>query len=276
MKIAFLGTGRMGLELARHLLADHELRVWNRTRDKAEPLADGGAVIVDTPAEAVEGAEVVITSLFGPDTVREVVISPQLIPAGITWVDTTTVSPDDTEEFAAAVPTYVAVPVVGTLGPAREGKLGIYVGTADAERREQVGELVKPWADPERLFLVDSPRTASVGKLLANLALAVAIEGLREALRLGTSNGIRPEEVLDMLDGTALAFVAKGRGAFVRGERDASQADFTVDAIAKDTRLMLASSQQDLPAVRAALLSLEAEQQAGRGSYDFTQIALDH
>src|SRR5699024_6266569 len=142
------------------------------------------------------GAELIITSLFGPDAVRENVIAPGLVPAGVPWVDTTTVSPADADEFAAAVPTYVGVPVVGSLGPARAGSLGVYVGTPDEARRSLVLDLVAPWADPERLRGVDSGRKAATGKLLANLALAVSAQGLREALALGESAGASAEETL--------------------------------------------------------------------------------
>ncbi|WP_390885093.1 NAD(P)-binding domain-containing protein, partial [Corynebacterium matruchotii] len=57
MKIAFLGTGRMGTELAKHLIAnnDYEVRVWNRTLDKTTPLVDAGATAYPTAAEAVTG-----------------------------------------------------------------------------------------------------------------------------------------------------------------------------------------------------------------------------
>ena len=104
MRIAFLGTGPMGTELALHLLRDHELTVWNRTASRTQRLAEAGAAVASTAAEAVADAELVVTSLFGPDAVRETVIAPSLIPAGVTWVDTTTVSPADAEEFADAVP----------------------------------------------------------------------------------------------------------------------------------------------------------------------------
>lgn len=54
MKIAFLGTGRMGSELARHLLKSHEVTVWNRTAERAQPLVEEGASLADTPEEAVK------------------------------------------------------------------------------------------------------------------------------------------------------------------------------------------------------------------------------
>ncbi|HIY24140.1 MAG TPA: NAD-binding protein [Candidatus Brachybacterium merdigallinarum] len=281
MRIAFLGTGRMGTELARHLLGEHEVTVWNRTAERAAPLVAEGAALAEDPAAAVRDAEVVITSLFGPDAVRETVLAPRLIPDGIPWIDTTTISPADADEFAAAVPTYVGVPVVGTLGPARSGRLGVYVGTEDDALREQVLELVAPWADPERLRGVASGRAAATGKLLANLALAVSAQGLREALALGEAAGSTPEETLEMLDATGLAFIAGMKGPFVRGERTPEGGDFTVDAIAKDARLMIDTADgttrpgADLPALRAALASLDAAIAAGHGDDDFSSILLE-
>ncbi|WP_422116660.1 NAD(P)-dependent oxidoreductase [Brachybacterium sp. UNK5269] len=282
MRIAFLGTGRMGTELALHLIPDHQLTVWNRTAERTARLAEAGAAVAASAAEAVEGAELVITSLFGPEAVRETVIAPALIPAGLPWVDTTTVSPADADEFAAAVPTYVGVPVIGTLGPARSGSLGVYVGTADAALREQVLALVAPWADPQRLRGVDSGRKAATGKLLANLALAVSAQGLREALALGAACGSSAEETLDMLGSTGLAFIAGMKGDFVRGERSTAGGDFTADAIAKDARLMIETVAEgaprrpgaDLPALRGALASLEAEIAADHGEHDFSTILL--
>ncbi len=108
----------MGTELARHLVGEHSLKVWNRTKAKTEPLAKAGATVVDTPQEAVDGADVVLSCLFGPEDIRAVVLEPSLILEGVVWADATTVSPDDAASFAQACPTYVATSVLGTLGPA--------------------------------------------------------------------------------------------------------------------------------------------------------------
>ena len=64
MKIAFLGTGRMGTELARHLLKNHELTVWNRTAERAQPLVDAGATLADSPTAAGHEAATVWKVLF--------------------------------------------------------------------------------------------------------------------------------------------------------------------------------------------------------------------
>lgn len=266
----------MGTELALKLVDDHELTVWNRTAEKTEPLVERGASAAATPAEAVDGAELVITSLFGPDTVREVVIEPGLIPEGVSWADATTVSPADAAAFAEAVPGYVHTPVVGSLPPAREGKLGVYVGGADASRRRTVSTVVAPWAaaNPSRLKEVDTAAGAATGKLLANLALAVTIEGFKEALLLGQSQGLSEEQVVDMLGSTGLEFIVNMKAPFLLGERDTAPGDFSVDAIAKDARLMLATAGRELPAVAVALGSLEAQQHAGRGDEDFSSVVV--
>lgn len=272
MKIAFLGTGRMGTELARHLLPNHSLTVWNRTPQRAQPLIDAGAHLACSPAKAIKGAEAIITSLFGPDDVREVVINPHLIPGGVTWIDTTTVSPTAAREFAAAVDSYVHAPVVGSLGPARAGELGVYVGTPDEARRAQACGIVEPWAGKDKLLAVESAAAAATGKLLANLALAVTAEGLLEALNLGEAEGFSAEEVLDMLDITGLNFMATMKGPFIRGERDTTPGDFTVNALCKDSKLMVETAGQTLPAVEAAINRFEREQASGRGDTDFSSI----
>lgn len=262
----------MGSELARHLLAHHELTVWNRTAERAQPLVDAGATFAPTPAEAITGAEVIITSLFGPADVREVVIDSHLIPQGITWIDTTTVAPDDARSFANSIPTYVHSPVVGSLGPARAGELGVYVGTSDDDRRQLALEIARPWAGEHKLIGVDSAAKAAIGKLLANLALAVTAQGMLEALYLGESEGLKASEILEMLDITGLAFMKNMKGPFVTGERDTSPGDFTVDALCKDAKLMEMTSNKALPALSAAISAFEYQQRLGHGDEDFSSI----
>ena len=272
MKIAFLGTGRMGSELARHVMKSHEVTVWNRTAQRAQPLVEEGAQLADSPAAAVDGAEVIITSLFGPDDIREVVISQNLIPQGVTWIDTTTVSPEAAREFAAAVDSYVHAPVVGSLIPARNGELGVYVGTPDDQRREVALEIARPWAGENKLIGVDSAAKAATGKLLANLALSVTAQGVLEALALGEAEGLGEEETLKMLDITGLAFMKNMKAPFILGERETAPGDFTVDALCKDSKLMVDTAKQDLPAVQAAIKNFEHQQELGHGDGDFSSI----
>ena len=272
MKYAFLDTGREGSELALHVMKSHEVTVWNRTPERAQPLVDEGAQLADSPAAAVDGAEVIITSLFGPDDIREVVISQDLIPQGVTWIDTTTVSPEAAREFADAVDSYVHAPVVGSLIPARNGELGVYVGTPDDARREVALEIARPWAGENKLIGVDSAAKAATGKLLANLALSVTAQGVLEALSLGEAEGLGEEETLKMLDITGLAFMKNMKAPFILGERETAPGDFTVDALCKDSKLMVDTAKQELPAVQAAIKNFERQQELGHGDEDFSSI----
>jgi len=275
MTIAFLGTGRMGTELALHLLKSHDVVVWNRTPERTARVQDAGARVATSVADAVAGVEVVVTSLFGPETVREVITGPSALPAGVLWIDSTTVSSADADEFAAWASDkgvrYVHTPVVGTIAPARAGKLGVYVGGTDAAARDEAEEIVRPWADPARLHQVDTAAQAATAKLLANLALALSMQGLVEALRLGRGQGLAPERVLELLDSTGLAFGATMKKAKI-AEGSFDEAAFTANALAKDIRLMLRSTPDPLPATTAALESFQRAQDAGEGEYDISVI----
>lgn len=281
MRIAYLGLGRMGAELATHVIAaGHDVRLWNRTTARAERLAaaaGGGAVAVPGAEEAVDGAELVITTLFGPDTVREVVLAGDLpFAPGAVWVDVTTVAPGDAAEFGAWAAErglgYVHSPVVGSLGPARERALGVLAGGA-AGAVEKALPVVSLWADPDRLRTFDSPAKAAASKLVANLALATTMQAVAEALALGEGGGLSVDEVLEQLgDKTPLAVMTQLKGDLVR-DGSFEPAQFSADALAKDAGLMLRTAVEPLPSVTAAYVALRAAQEAGRGDSDFSVIA---
>ncbi|TYC98865.1 NAD(P)-dependent oxidoreductase [Arthrobacter echini] len=276
MKIALLGVGRMGHELGVHLLtANHEVSAWNRTPARVDRLVEAGATRAESPEDAVRDADVVLTVLFGPDTVREVVLSGLDLPADAVWLDVTTVSPADALEFTdyatAAGIRYVHGPVIGSLAPARAGRLGVMLGGADADL-DVVEPLAALWADDERLRRVQTPAAAATGKLLANLALGVTLQGLVEALRLGKANGLDAAAVLEQLEGTGLAVIAGMKGAVITGGTF-EDTQFSADLLAKDLRLMLRSSEDPLPAVTAALQSLTDAQRSGSGDDDIAVIA---
>ncbi|MGA2124581.1 MAG: NAD(P)-binding domain-containing protein [Xanthobacteraceae bacterium] len=276
MKIAFIGLGRMGRELAAHLVTDgHTVAVWNRTASASADLIKLGARAGADPAGAVAGAEVVVTALFGPDAVDEVVIAAGLpIAAGALWVDVTTVAPADADRFsawsAARRIAYVHAPVIGSLGPARARKLAVLLG-GDAAAVARARAVVV-WADPARVKTYDSAAKAAAGKLIANLTVALSMQGVVEALRLGHSNELDTAEVLSTLDLTLFAAMKGMKAEMIRsGTFDDTQ--FSADLLAKDIRLMMHSSRYPLPALAAAFESLQTAMRAGRGACDFSVIA---
>jgi 3-hydroxyisobutyrate dehydrogenase len=279
MRIAFLGLGRMGRILARHVLDDgHDLHVWNRTAGAADELGEAGATVADSAAQAVEGAEVVITALFGPDAVRSVVANGNLpFASDAVWLDITTIAPEDATAMAhwaaGSGVRYVHSPVIGSLAPATNRALGVVIGGEEAAVG-RVLPLVRLWADPDRLQRYDDPAKAATGKLVANLALAVGMQGLVEAVTLGGAGGLTTEETLSTLKGTALGMIAGMKGQNVlSGRFDDTQ--FSADLLAKDARLMVGTSPRPLVALTTALAALQRAQDAGLGDHDFSVIATE-
>jgi 3-hydroxyisobutyrate dehydrogenase len=268
----------MGTLLATHLVDDgHEVTVWNRKAEAAEPLVERGARAAASAAEAVEGAEAVVTVLFGPEAVREVVIDADLpIPSGALWLDVTTVAPTDATAFAGwsdgRSVQFVHAPVVGSLEPARKRALATLLG-GSRESVERARGLVV-WADPEKVRTLDTPAQAAAGKLIANLALGVAMQAIVEALRLGGSNGMSTDQVLAALELTTVAPLVGMKGHSLRAG-SFGDTQFSADLLAKDVRLMVHSSQAPMPAVTAVGESLRRVAVAGHGSDDFAVIAAD-
>jgi 3-hydroxyisobutyrate dehydrogenase len=276
VNITFLGLGRMGRELVVHLLnAGHEVTVWNRTASVAADFTQRGAWVASTPKDAVNGADIVVTVLFGPDTVREVVIDATLPIGGALWIDITSVGPSDasffTEWAKAHGVRYVHSPVIGSLGLARAGTLGVLLG-GEPEDTTAATPIVSLWAGSGRLRVYDTSAKAATAKLVANLTLAVAMQGLVEALRLGHGGGLTTNEVLIALDRTMLSAIKDFKGDTVHGGLfDDTQ--FSANLLHKDARLMLHTSCAPLPALTTALEALENARRAGRGESDFSVIA---
>ncbi|MDN4614894.1 NAD(P)-dependent oxidoreductase [Leifsonia sp. F6_8S_P_1B] len=279
MKIAFLGLGRMGRELVTHLIDNgHQVTVWNRSPGPAEEVGRRGARVAASAAEAVGDADAVVSVLFGPETVREVIVDGGLpfLP-GALWIDVTTVSPADADAFSAWAADHdlrhVHSPVIGSLAPARAGSLAVLLG-GETEAVRAARRVVGLWADPDKLRTYPAAREAAAAKLVANLALAVGMEALSEALRLGQSAGMSAEDALETLSLTPLAALAATKGPVV-ASGDYGDAQFSAAALAKDTRLMLASADVPLPAVALVAAELQRAIDAGRGEDDFSVIAAD-
>ncbi|MEV5876043.1 NAD(P)-dependent oxidoreductase [Streptomyces sp. NPDC052101] len=240
-RIAFLGLGHMGAPMARRLLAaGHPLTVWNRTPARAEPLVAEGAALAASPAAAVQGADVVITMLAGPEALTAVTdaVAPELRP-GTTWIEMSTVGPDAVRELAGRLKDGIALvdaPVMGSTDRAAEGTLGILAG-GDADAVDQV-----------LAHLGTVTRTGPLGsgaalKLVVNTAVIGGVGLVAEALRLAAALGLD--------DGTARDALGAGPlgGAVARAFADGVH--FTTDLAVKDLRI--AAGAAELPVTAAVL-----------------------
>jgi 3-hydroxyisobutyrate dehydrogenase len=144
--VAVLGTGIMGAGMARSLIrAGLDVTVWNRSADKARPLDQEGARVVEDAASAVSGADVVLTMLFDADAVAAVM--EQALPAvdrSALWVQTSTVGLDGTARLARLADRhgvgFIDAPVLGTRKPAEEGAL-IVLAAGPRNLREAVAQV---------------------------------------------------------------------------------------------------------------------------------------
>jgi 3-hydroxyisobutyrate dehydrogenase len=199
MRVALLGTGTMGAPMGRRLLAaGHELRAWNRTRERAEPLAGDGATVCDTPAEACAGAEVVVTMLADGPAVEAAVEGLSL--DGAAWAQMSTVGLATTEALAArAGAGFVDAPVLGSRPQAEEGQLTVLAaGAAGArERCAPVFEAV----GARTVDLGDEPGAGTKMKLVLNSWVVALVEGVAETVAFAEGLGLDPRQFLEIIDG---------------------------------------------------------------------------
>jgi 3-hydroxyisobutyrate dehydrogenase-like beta-hydroxyacid dehydrogenase len=199
--LAFVGLGLMGTPMASRLLeAGHDLTVWNRTAERTRPLADRGASVAATPAEAAAGVDAAITMVANPEALTQVVFGPDGLASGLgpgqLLIDMSTVGPDAVRSVAARLPHGVGMvdaPVRGSVPEATAGRLAIYVG-ADQRYFERVAPILAPLG---HLYHVGGPGAGAATKVVVNSTLGAAIAAFGEALALGEVLGLDRPVLLD-------------------------------------------------------------------------------
>ena len=222
-KLAFCGTGQMGTPMATRLLAaGHDLTVWNRSAEKAQPLVDLGAKLADSPAAAARDAEAAITMLADREALEEVVIGPdgvaEGLPEGATLIEMSTVGPDAVRELAIRLrPRFhvIDAPVLGSVAQAEEGELKIFVGASP----EEFARWVKVLGAMGTPFHVGPLGSGASMKLAVNSTLGALMTALGEALALADRLGLDQEDVFDVLVGSPIGITARSKRSRVMGGR---------------------------------------------------------
>lgn len=203
-EIGFIGTGLMGRGMARNLIRKgHKVKLYNRTRAKAEEVAQLGGTVVDTPAEAARDAEVVVTMLADHPAVVGVLEGPQgilsTIKAGAVVIDSSTVSPITTKYAAGQLATrkahLVDAPVFGSKGDAEKAELGFIVG-ADRAVFDSVQDVFQCMG---KTFYVGGSGMGANAKLVVNHIIAVTLQAMNEGLLLATKAGVDPDIMLSVI-----------------------------------------------------------------------------
>jgi 3-hydroxyisobutyrate dehydrogenase len=261
LKIAFLGTGIMGAPMARHLAAVHDVTVWNRTREKAEGL---GATVADSPAEAVDGAEVVVTMLSDGPTVAAVMDGITLRDDQIWW-QASTVGLDWISRLGDRL---VDGPVMGTRQPAEAGQLTVL---ASGPGRERLGPVFEP-VSAKVVDLGDEIGAGTRMKLVGNNWVLALVEGLAETIALAEALGVDPRGFLELIEGGLMfAPYAKIKGEAMI-ERDFTPS-FPLALAAKDAGL-IAEAAPDLPLPKLVREQMLKATDAGHGEEDMAATFL--
>ena len=246
MKVAVVGTGRMGSAMARSLArGGSDLILQNRTASRAEALAaELGARAVASPAEAAAQADVVISMLENEEAVRAAWSGPDGLLAGATagtvLVDSSTVPPSVIQSFADGAANAGAgildAPVSGSVPLAETGKLTIMAGGA-AEDLKRARPALEQLATT--IFHVGPLGTAAALKLAVNTLIFALNQSLAEALVLAERAGIAREVAYDVFAAGAAGapFVGYKKPNFM--DPEGAPVTFSLDLTAKDLRLIL-------------------------------------
>jgi 3-hydroxyisobutyrate dehydrogenase/2-hydroxy-3-oxopropionate reductase len=284
MKVAVVGTGRMGSAMARALVqAGADVVLNNRSPERARSLADEiGARVATTPAEAASEAEVAITMLADGDAVRQVWAGPDGLVAGSrngsVLVDMSTVPPDTLSEFADATRErgagIVDAPVSGSVSLAESGQLTIMAGGSaeDVDRARPALDLVA-----KQVTHVGPLGSGAALKLAVNALIFALNSGLSEALVLAERAGIDRPLAYEVFASSAAGapFIGYKRDAFI--DPEGTSTAFSLDLAAKDLRLITELADRlGVPMAQAHVnqaLIAEASAQLG-GDRDFSAVAV--
>jgi len=205
LHIAVLGTGMMGLPMARRLCAvGHQVHVWNRTRAKAEPLADAGATVHDSPAEAVHQANITLSLLENGPVVAHVLFergAARAMRPGSLFIDMASIQPSEARDHAARLSemglAQLDAPVSGGTVGAEAGTLAIMVGgkPADYERALPVFSALG------RPTHVGPHGAGQLAKLANQIIVGITIGAVAEALLFAAKGGADMEKVRMAISG---------------------------------------------------------------------------
>ncbi|WP_028922068.1 NAD(P)-dependent oxidoreductase [Pseudonocardia acaciae] len=272
--VGWVGTGRMGFPMAARLLAaGHDVAVWNRTRAKAEPLAERGAVLVDSAADLAD-RDVVFTMVASSSDLADVVLGPDgvLAASGVApkvLVDASTVSAEVSarvrEQAAKAGTGMLAAPVSGNGEVVRAGRLGVVVSGPRAAY-DQALPLLR--ALGSQVTYVGEGETARLVKLCHNVFLGVVAQSLSEVTVLAEKGGVSRSAFLEFLNGSVLGstFTRYKTPAMVNLDLTPT---FTPVLLRKDFDLGLAAARElEVPMPVASLTHQLIQSAVGRGHVD--------
>ena len=276
--VAVLGTGIMGAAMARNLLsAGMEVRAWNRSREKAEPLAQEGAEVADNPADAAKGADFILTMLSDADAVEEAVGGDVLsaLAEDSVWLQMSTVGEGGNERLLRLASdhdvAYVDAPVLGTRQPAEQGQL-IVLASGPKEVRERSEQVFGAFAG-KTVWLGEAGEGSRL-KLVVNNWIVGLLGVLAETVAFAEATGVDPAKFLETIEGGPLGLpYAQMKGSMMVEENFPTS--FSANLARKDAALVLDSARDHdlhLRIAEAVTARFDEAIQAGHGEEDMAAV----
>jgi len=279
-KIGWVGLGTMGTPMAWNIhRAGYRLGVYNRSAEKCAQFAAQSVSVFESPAELAQWADIVIIMVFGPEALMEVLGGPggaaRSMAAGKTVINMSTVSREATlaaeELVCGSGASFLDAPVAGSKKPAQDGSLTILAGGSP-----DVLERVRPVLGCLGKVIIHCGRVGAGTdmKLFINVLLGTLMQGFAEALTLGTSFGLRLEDMLATVQNSAVAcamFSVKG-AAIGSGE---FEKNFPVELIFKDLNLALEAAGREhvpMPLTASAREAFNAAMARGLADQDMCAV----
>lgn len=243
MRVAVLGAGTMGGPMARNIAsADIDVRVWNRTRERAE---ETGLEVADSAAEAVDGADVMLTMLSDGGAVEEVARDAlEKLPDDAVWLQMSTVGIAATERLAKLAEdrgvAFVDAPVSGTKQPAEQGEL-VVIASGPREARERV----KPVLDAvgSKTVELGDAGEGTRFKLVLNAWLAALVDSLAETIAFAEAIDVDPSQFLGAIEGGPLGPAYAQLKGKMMIERE-FPTSFSLSLMRKDAGLVLEAAER--------------------------------
>ena len=261
MKLAVLGLGLMGSEIALRLLRQgFDVTGWNRSQERARALADQGLPIAATPAAAAAGAEALILVLSDASAIRQTLFQGDAPPdlKGRICIQMGTIAPVESRDLAESVAraggSYLEAPVLGSLPEAREGRLIVMAGGDEALFQRCLSLLRALGSDPRRIGAIGQ---GAALKLAMNQLIAGLTATFSLSLGVVRAEGIEVEQFMDLLRGSALYAPTFDKKLPKYLSHDYAGASFPLKHLLKDVRLFRQVS-EPLGLDTAVITTLEA------------------
>ncbi|MGR3804000.1 NAD(P)-dependent oxidoreductase [Marinibacterium profundimaris] len=280
-KVTFLGLGVMGYPMAGHLQAKgHEVTVYNRTAAKAEAwVAEHGGAMAQTPAQAAEGADFVMSCVGNDDDLRGVCLGDEGAFAGMAggtvFVDHTTVSAKVTRELYSAADdkqiSFVDAPISGGQAGAENGVLSVMCG-GDQGAYDRAEPIIAAYARTCRR--IGDSGAGQMTKMCNQIAIAGLVQGLSEALHFAEKAGLDGRDVVEVISQGAA-------GSWQMSNRYETMLDdhfdhgFAVDWMRKDLGICLDTADEiaaSLPVTALVDQFYKDVQKMGGGRWDTSSL----